>query len=131
ARGAGVTWHRALWSPDFPRHPHPSRWADDATVRPAPPRPLSHARSMCVDLPVLVFMRTMRRRAAGTASRPKSAPDQGGGCSNQPLRAPRDACRLAQAGCDSVEYQLLISPRRSALRIRATLLLTSRARMIE
>ena len=23
SRRPGVTWHRALWSPDFPRHPHP------------------------------------------------------------------------------------------------------------
>lgn len=23
-RRPGVTWHRALWSPDFPRHPHAS-----------------------------------------------------------------------------------------------------------
>ncbi len=26
SRRPGVTWHRALWSPDFPRHPHPSKW---------------------------------------------------------------------------------------------------------
>jgi len=25
SRRPGVTWHRALWSPDFPRHPHPSK----------------------------------------------------------------------------------------------------------
>src|SRR5690606_31749966 len=40
SRRPGVTWHRALWSPDFPRHPA----RDDATVRPTPPQPLSHAR---------------------------------------------------------------------------------------
>ena len=38
-RRPGVTWHRALWSPDFPRH----RLLDDATVWPTPPRALSHA----------------------------------------------------------------------------------------
>ncbi len=32
-RRPGVTWHLALWSPDFPRHPR----RDDATVWPAPP----------------------------------------------------------------------------------------------
>jgi len=26
SRRPGVTWHRALWSPDFPRHPHPPKW---------------------------------------------------------------------------------------------------------
>ena len=43
SRRPGVTWHRALWSPDFPRHPAPRRVPDDATVWPAPPRALSHA----------------------------------------------------------------------------------------
>ena len=33
SRRPGVTWHRALWSPDFPRHPR----RDDAIARPAPP----------------------------------------------------------------------------------------------
>src|SRR6185437_15375176 len=33
-RRPGVTWHLALWSPDFPRHPR----RDDATVWPTPPR---------------------------------------------------------------------------------------------
>src|SRR5690606_31274908 len=33
SRRPGVTWHRALWSPDFPRH---SR-RNDAIARPAPP----------------------------------------------------------------------------------------------
>ena len=37
-RRPGVTWHLALWSPDFPRH---SR-KNDATVWPTPPRVLSH-----------------------------------------------------------------------------------------
>ncbi len=26
SRRPGVTWHRALWSPDFPRHPPPPKW---------------------------------------------------------------------------------------------------------
>src|SRR5690606_34620611 len=39
SRRPGVTWHLALWSPDFPRHPR----KDDATVWPTPPRALSHA----------------------------------------------------------------------------------------
>jgi hypothetical protein len=26
SRRPGVTWHRALWSPDFPRHLQPSKW---------------------------------------------------------------------------------------------------------
>ena len=26
SRRPGVTWHRALWSPDFPRHSFPSKW---------------------------------------------------------------------------------------------------------
>ena len=26
SRRPGVTWHRALWSPDFPRHRHPEGW---------------------------------------------------------------------------------------------------------
>ena len=33
SRRPGVTWHRALWSPDFPRHSRRS----DATVWPTPP----------------------------------------------------------------------------------------------
>ena len=45
SRRPGVTWHRALWSPDFPRHRCPPRWmSNDATVWPTPPRALSHAR---------------------------------------------------------------------------------------
>ncbi len=36
SRRPGVTWHLALWSPDFPRR---SR-RNDATVRPTPPRAL-------------------------------------------------------------------------------------------
>ncbi len=35
SRRPGVTWHRALWSPDFPRHPR----RGDAAARPAPPAP--------------------------------------------------------------------------------------------
>ena len=27
SRRPGVTWHRALWSPDFPRHPFPPKWS--------------------------------------------------------------------------------------------------------
>ncbi len=43
-RRPGVTWHPALWSPDFPRHPR----KDDATVWPAPPtRILAYARPSC------------------------------------------------------------------------------------
>ena len=38
SRRPGVTWHRALWSPDFPRH----RLLDDATAWPTPPPALSH-----------------------------------------------------------------------------------------
>ena len=26
SRRPGITWHRALWSPDFPRHPRPPKW---------------------------------------------------------------------------------------------------------
>jgi len=26
SRRPGVTWHRALWSPDFPRHSQPPKW---------------------------------------------------------------------------------------------------------
>jgi len=33
SRRPGVTWHRALWSPDFPRHPRKG----DATAWPTPP----------------------------------------------------------------------------------------------
>ncbi len=40
-RRPGVTWHLALWSPDFPRHPR----KDDATVWPTPPRALSHVQA--------------------------------------------------------------------------------------
>ncbi len=36
SRRPGVTWHRALWSPDFPRHS--SRRTNDATAWPTPPR---------------------------------------------------------------------------------------------
>ena len=46
-RRPGVTWHRALWSPDFPRH----RLLDDATVWPTPPWALSHATSSAVQSP--------------------------------------------------------------------------------
>ncbi len=43
-RRPGVTWHLALWSPDFPRHPR----RDDATVWPAPPtRILAYAGLFC------------------------------------------------------------------------------------
>jgi hypothetical protein len=43
-RRPGVTWHLALWSPDFPRHPR----RDDATVWPAPPALiLAYARPSC------------------------------------------------------------------------------------
>jgi len=43
-RRPGVTWHLALWSPDFPRHPR----RDDATVWPAPPvHILAYARLSC------------------------------------------------------------------------------------
>lgn len=43
-RRPGVTWHLALWSPDFPRHPR----RDDATVWPAPPAHiLAYARPSC------------------------------------------------------------------------------------
>ena len=38
SRRPGVTWHRALWSPDFPRHRHGQTRSDDATVWPTPPR---------------------------------------------------------------------------------------------
>ena len=41
SRRPGVTWHRALWSPDFPRHQHPEE-CDDATAWPTPSRALSH-----------------------------------------------------------------------------------------
>jgi len=44
SRRPGVTWHRALWSPDFPRHRCMTSMIDDATVWPTPPRALSHAR---------------------------------------------------------------------------------------
>ncbi len=43
SRRPGVTWHRALWSPDFPRHPPRRNRMDDATAWPTPPPPLSHA----------------------------------------------------------------------------------------
>src|SRR5690606_35461188 len=38
SRRPGVTWHRALWSPDFPRHRDGLLRCDDATVWPTPPR---------------------------------------------------------------------------------------------
>ncbi len=38
SRRPGVTWHRALWSPDFPRHRNGLLRCDDATVWPTPPR---------------------------------------------------------------------------------------------
>ena len=41
SRRPGVTWHRTLWSPDFPRHRH-SGECDDATAWPTPSRALSH-----------------------------------------------------------------------------------------
>jgi hypothetical protein len=43
SRRPGVTWHRALWSPDFPRHPPRRNGMDDATAWPTPPRAFSHA----------------------------------------------------------------------------------------
>ncbi len=45
SRRPGVTWHRALWSPDFPRHPLHRSGLDDATAWPTPPRALCHARA--------------------------------------------------------------------------------------
>src|SRR5690606_5140316 len=51
----GVTWHLALWSPDFPRR---SR-RNDATVRPTPPR------ALYVLAPAL---RALPRKFAGQAS---------------------------------------------------------------
>ena len=38
SRRPGVTWHRALWSPDFPRHRHGLTRSGDATAWPTPPR---------------------------------------------------------------------------------------------
>ena len=38
SRRPGVTWHRTLWSPDFPRYAH----RHVATVWPTPPRAFSH-----------------------------------------------------------------------------------------
>ena len=44
-RRPGVTWHSALWSPDFPRR------LRDAVVWPTPPRPLSHKSPERFDFP--------------------------------------------------------------------------------
>lgn len=47
SRRPGVTWHRTLWSPDFPRHRH-SGECDDATAWPTPSRALSHGNRSCI-----------------------------------------------------------------------------------
>lgn len=47
SRRPGVTWHRALWSPDFPRHRDGMLRCDDATVWPTPPRAVYRLPGVC------------------------------------------------------------------------------------
>ncbi len=76
-RRPGVTWHLALWSPDFPRHPR----RDDATVWPAPPtRILTHARLFCLSrfgsagpCPAAVGCRATRSPGTARRYRPYNA----------------------------------------------------------
>ena len=72
SRRPGVTWHRALWSPDFPRHRGGRTRCDDATVWPTPPRavyrlPEDRGGLSCPRL-VLEFSKTVDRQAAQLVS---------------------------------------------------------------
>ena len=85
-RRPGVTWHRALWSPDFPRHPALRR--DDATAWPTPPRALSHAGNACA--PAITRL----------ACRPVARPSRPGGrrCRRRPRTCRRRTSTPRHAG---------------------------------
>jgi len=108
SRPPGITWHSALWSPDFPRRCSPAHASEDPRVQ---------RRDCLADSPAQFttarraggnYQPTNRRALANSRDQPPASPHSGGAQEFCTLRNTRSGCGIINVTRPSAEQSPLI-----------------------